>query len=771
LLLGLVLVVGSVYAWERWRVSQALVTDASGSPSPPDDGITSPPISAEQEPGPRANGAGEVGDDGPNQPPSGNGRTNPLAPPLQPAALEDDAKPELAVASGILPPPNQLDDVVDGFILQAVGQLPGAKGKEALSAFDRLGTESVPALIRGLNRAASLRPSSPVTVLTEKLQGVLRSCRPEMMELAIGQLGVGVSATGPHHHHLENLKQQLLARLPVDHPFRRRIELAKRLSENPAQIPAYVRSDDPNDRWAAARAIFICGAPMEEELTRLVGDSEPVIIQEARAALVRLGGDEDFGPEPDADAAERESALADWRSWWFQRSNNAVFRRVSKMTDKEVREALKSQDAEERWAAVVTVGSRRLSYSGELIDLLRDSDRAVRRDARRTLIQFAEGLDFGPAEDATSQAVDEAVAKWQRWRRLHELIQAVEAKSPDELIAAFARPDPMERLAAVRVARARKLDRPEEFILALNDPQPEICQEARHALLQISEGLDFGPSENAGQEAVQEAVACWQGWLRRHRLVVALESKEDAEVVEAFQSEEPLERWAAVSASRRKGLRSGAKLIPLLRDSSVEVQQEARQALVELGGGEYDFGPPEQADPSAVDRAVTRWTTWWEREEMLMRLLDLAVPDLAVSFASSDVAERWAAATVARRRRAPLEEELIQLVRDPEEDVRQEARRALVQLAGGSDFGPPEAAGPQSIAESASQWERWWVEGREAAADDALKLAKAVLGRNPNAGRRRLQEIISEFAGTRAAQAAQNLLNGPPEIGSPRHIE
>jgi hypothetical protein len=61
LLLALALAVGSVFAWERRRASLAVVTasakDTSGSPSSSDDGIDAPPISPQQEPAPRADGA------------------------------------------------------------------------------------------------------------------------------------------------------------------------------------------------------------------------------------------------------------------------------------------------------------------------------------------------------------------------------------------------------------------------------------------------------------------------------------------------------------------------------------------------------------------------------------------------------------------------------------------------------------------------------------------------------------------------------------------
>jgi HEAT repeat protein len=825
-LFALVAAVGSVYAWDRWqgspRVASSPVPGGPKSPPPIGDLVTpvspapeqtpaEPPVAAEPaasppppvEP-PSASAPRPVDDvvadpktvapatmpespapstglavtppaqviaeeQGPAKTIAGTKEEDvPVAKiqPLEPETVADENKPKLAMISSTLPPPNQLDYVVDQFIQYDVGQLRGEPGQQALMAFNRLGTESVPALIRGLHRAACISASCPVIVLASKLSTTLRSSGPEMTELALGQLGAGVPPAAPHYHRLESLKQQLFALLPGDHPLRRRIELAGQLAASPARVPQYVRSADPNERWAAARAVVLGGAPLGDELIQLLGDTEPVIVQEARAGLMRLAN-KDFGPAPDADSAAHERALADWRSWWFKRSNSTIFRRVSRLTDAQLRQALASDDAEERWAAVVTVGNRRLPYAEELTGLLRDPDRLVRRDARKTLVQLADGADYGPTDDEDPAAVDAAVAKWQQWCRLQTLIAQYQQTAPDELVAAFTKADPLERLAAVRVAHARKLDRPEAFIQSLEDPQPEISQEARHALVRISGGADFGPSENADQEAARDSVARWQRWLQWHRLVVAYGSKSEAEVVQIFRSAEPLERWAAVSVSRRKAFRPGAALIELLRDGSADVQQEARQALVELGAGDYDFGPPDNSDPPRVDRAVERWTTWWQRETLLPPLLGLPPEDLAAAFHSPDVPQRWAAIAAARRVRAPLQPDLISLLRDADQDVRQEARRALAQWAGGSDFGPPENADSQAIETAAGQWEKWWAgekERREAAAAGALKLARIVLETNPNAARKRLHDVVMQFAGTEAAQTAQGLLDKVPQV-------
>src|SRR5437762_11572183 len=69
----------------------------------------------------------------------------------------------------------KVDEAIDRFILYDTGRLRGDEGKQALREFQKLGPEAVPALIRGLNRAAAINHSCPVTVIAAKLQGIFGS--------------------------------------------------------------------------------------------------------------------------------------------------------------------------------------------------------------------------------------------------------------------------------------------------------------------------------------------------------------------------------------------------------------------------------------------------------------------------------------------------------------------------------------------------------------------------------------------------------------------
>jgi len=69
---------------------------------------------------------------------------------------------------------------------------------------------------------------------------------------------------------------------------------------------------------------------------------------------------------------------------------------------------------------------------------------------------------------------------------------------------------------------------------------------------------------------------------------------------------------------------------------------------------------------------------------------------------------RAAAVTVVSVRKLPWGFELINMLEDSDSQVRQSVRKALVQLAGGRDFGPASAASASERAAAVSRWREWW---------------------------------------------------------------
>src|SRR6202022_820906 len=63
----------------------------------------------------------------------------------------------------------QRDDIINRFIKSDTGQLRGEASKRAQANFQNLGPDATFALIRGLNRAATIDNSCPAVVIAKKL--------------------------------------------------------------------------------------------------------------------------------------------------------------------------------------------------------------------------------------------------------------------------------------------------------------------------------------------------------------------------------------------------------------------------------------------------------------------------------------------------------------------------------------------------------------------------------------------------------------------------
>lgn len=82
------------------------------------------------------------------------------------------------------------DRIIDAFIEFDLGNLRGADGKNAKIAFEQLPPDAIFALIRGLNRAATIEHSCPAAVLGKKVRSLLvASNDPALLSYAIENIG------------------------------------------------------------------------------------------------------------------------------------------------------------------------------------------------------------------------------------------------------------------------------------------------------------------------------------------------------------------------------------------------------------------------------------------------------------------------------------------------------------------------------------------------------------------------------------------------------
>ena len=117
------------------------------------------------------------------------------------------------VASAEMLNPEQLryDKVVDDFIQYDIGKLRGKAGQAARKRFMSLGVDSIPALVRGLNKSAGIHASCPVGVIAGKLIQMLRGASdPSMRQYAVDNIGRGVPDDAPHFHRIMALRRRWL---------------------------------------------------------------------------------------------------------------------------------------------------------------------------------------------------------------------------------------------------------------------------------------------------------------------------------------------------------------------------------------------------------------------------------------------------------------------------------------------------------------------------------------------------------------------------------
>ncbi len=109
----------------------------------------------------------------------------------------------------------------------------------------------------------------------------------------------------------------VIPRLDGDLQKQARQALAERFARmTAATLQARLSDEDAEVRRAAALA---CAMKEEKghipDLIELLKDPEPRVARAAHAALKSLSG-QDFGPTAEAEAAERDKAIAAWKDWW-----------------------------------------------------------------------------------------------------------------------------------------------------------------------------------------------------------------------------------------------------------------------------------------------------------------------------------------------------------------------------------------------------------------------------------------------------------------------
>jgi hypothetical protein len=295
-------------------------------------------------------------------------RPNPLAPSLPLLTEKEEAF---------------LDGIIDRFIQFDTGRLAGAEGKKAVADFQKLGPEAIPALIRGLNRAARIEASCPAVTIARKLAGLLKSSQDvELLEFARENIGAGVT---------ESRHKAVLNDLRVTCMFRKRaVGSGTRVLKTMA-LPAYLEAVTP------PRLVF-------QESNLEPGPQRDRLLQEMDK---RPPGD--FLADLGSVAADASNAkLQKW-------ARDLLEDYFSRREADDLKQSLRKGSVEVRAAATRAVARKQLHLERELIELLADVSADMRQTARQALVRLNPGVDFGPQPEDEPAERARAVGKWRDW--------------------------------------------------------------------------------------------------------------------------------------------------------------------------------------------------------------------------------------------------------------------------------------------------------------------------------------------------------------------
>jgi hypothetical protein len=276
---------------------------------------------------------------------------------------------------------DKLDEIIDGFIRVDTGKLKGAEAKKALAAFNRLGSDAIPALIRGVNRAAAIDDSCPALVIAKKLYNLLgKSNDPELLQFARENIGAGIKRS----RHLGTLQE-----------LRFFCTQRKNLVERQGAAAGTTTVKMPKSLTVA-------------ELTTAAGVERGEKLKSVLIELANRQGDEVIGSLGSVAGNKYEDDVQ-------KLARDLLHRHIARQKESVIKAKLKDDRAEVRVAAARVAGEKRMRLGSELIDLLADDEARVRDAGHEALVRLNKGIDLGPSTKAGAMARAEAIRRWRDW--------------------------------------------------------------------------------------------------------------------------------------------------------------------------------------------------------------------------------------------------------------------------------------------------------------------------------------------------------------------
>jgi hypothetical protein len=294
----------------------------------------------------------------------------------------------------------KLDQIIDRFIEYDTGKLKGAEGKKALAEFQKLGPDAIPALIRGLNKAAKIEHSCPAVTIAKKLSRMFSSSKDtELLEFARENMGAGITRSR-HMGVIKDLRVQCMLRKRA---VAQSGQAILRSSEG-------LRGDSTSPRGSGQKPLRTLSI---SELVEAAGKERG---SKLKMVLTELGN-----RRGDAVIGALGSAAATYDGDVQKQARELLDRQLSSLKTDPLKEKLKDDRAEVRAAAARIVGNKGLHLESELIELLTDEDAGVRSAGHQSLVKLSKGTDFGPKAGASEAERKQSAKEWRTWlERQHD---------------------------------------------------------------------------------------------------------------------------------------------------------------------------------------------------------------------------------------------------------------------------------------------------------------------------------------------------------------
>lgn len=275
---------------------------------------------------------------------------------------------------------DELDALIDRFMLFDIGRLPGPEGLKAQKDFEALKADAIPALLRGLARSARLDHDCPVTVIAKKLRLLLHATTDRQL-LAFARDEADAVDLRKHRGVVTALKVGITGQLAA---------------LDRADTPAPSAYRDPRLATLPVENIRkkLAATPSDPDLAHallgeLAGRKEPEALE-----VLAMGAGSTY---PNVRLVGRKH-LTDW---------------IAKRPPLQLAGLLKHERSEVRRAAAVRLLASRGADASHAIGLLADPVEAVRQAIHAELVRQAKKDLGAPGETPESQS--RAVDAWNDW--------------------------------------------------------------------------------------------------------------------------------------------------------------------------------------------------------------------------------------------------------------------------------------------------------------------------------------------------------------------